>query len=445
MLLLGAFVCFLAVAPWGVGYTLLYQVPYSNFQKEGVSQQKIRGAFEEAELQKWKSFDMDWNLKAPSWDLTEVDQPNLPNMETMDGSSRYGVYTTKGEFSVDLKLGQVGNSGTTESMLTKSKDASGVSKVATTSSSGSSKRARAINNGTQIVSCLVDGCHSDLSNCRDYHRRHKVCEIHSKTAQVTIGGQKQRFCQQCSRFHSLEEFDEGKRSCRKRLDGHNRRRRKPQPEPLTRSSSFLSNYQGTQLLPFSSSHVYPSTTVVNSGWGGVVTSGGDVRLHNQQVHLVDKQDLFLGSSPTSYKEGKQVAFMQVDHALNNQSPHLPTASVGQAQAFLRTGSFSETGGLRCKMFCDNLTSSVHDTSCALSLLSSPQTHNPGNGLNQMVNPHPTLLLQQPLGLSLHDNSLGSVDPVLGPNGSDHSSSMYNIGSNGSQGNEGPPLFPFQWE
>ncbi|MDG2865975.1 hypothetical protein P7M39_24385, partial [Vibrio parahaemolyticus] len=54
--------------------------------------------------------------------------------------------------------------------------------------------------------------------------RHKVCEVHSKTAQVSIGGQKQRFCQQCSRFHSLEEFDEGKRSCRKRLDGHNRRR-----------------------------------------------------------------------------------------------------------------------------------------------------------------------------------------------------------------------------
>lgn len=46
------------------------------------------------------------------------------------------------------------------------------------------------------------------------------------------------------RFHSLEEFDEGKRSCRKRLDGHNRRRRKPQPEPLSRSGSFLSNYQG---------------------------------------------------------------------------------------------------------------------------------------------------------------------------------------------------------
>jgi len=144
---------------------------------------------------------MDWNLKAPSWDLSEVDQANLPNMETMEGSSRYGMFRSKGEFSVDLKLGQVGNSGM-ESVLTKSKDAAGVSKI-TSSSSGSSKRARALGNGTQTVSCLVDGCHSDLTNCRDYHRRHKVCEVHSKTAQVTIGGHKQRFCQQCSRcmFH----------------------------------------------------------------------------------------------------------------------------------------------------------------------------------------------------------------------------------------------------
>ncbi|KAJ1411855.1 SBP domain [Sesbania bispinosa] len=386
---------------------------------------------------------MDWNLKAPSWDLTEVDQATLPNIETMDGLSRFGAYRTKGEFSVDLKLGQVGNSST-ESVLTKSnKDAGGVSKM---TSSGSSKRARAINNGTQRVSCLVDGCQSDLSTCRDYHRRHKVCEIHSKTAQVTIGGHKQRFCQQCSRFHSLEEFDEGKRSCRKRLDGHNRRRRKPQPEPLTRSGSFLSNYQGTQLLPFSSSHVYPTTAMVNPAWGGgVVTSCADVRLHShnqhQQMHLVDKQDLFLGSSPTSYKEGKQLAFIQGDQpmpTLSNQSPHLPAA------ASMRPSPFSESNGLRCKLFCDSLTSSVHDSSCALSLLSSPQTHNPGNGLNQMVNPHTSFM--QPLGLSLHDNSLGSVNQVLGPNESDHCASMYNIGSNNeSPGNEAPPLFPFQWE
>jgi hypothetical protein len=31
----------------------------------------------------------------------------------------------------------------------------------------------------------------------------------------------------CGRFHVLTEFDEAKRSCRKRLAEHNRRRRKP--------------------------------------------------------------------------------------------------------------------------------------------------------------------------------------------------------------------------
>lgn len=111
----------------------------------------------------------------------------------------------KGEFSVDLKLGHhhVGNSGTESALANKSKDAAaaGVSKMAS-SPSGSSKRARAINSTSLTVACLVDGCNSDLSNCRDYHRRHKVCELHSKTPEVTIAGLKQRFCQQCSRFAS---------------------------------------------------------------------------------------------------------------------------------------------------------------------------------------------------------------------------------------------------
>lgn len=35
------------------------------------------------------------------------------------------------------------------------------------------------------------------------------------------------------RFHLLSEFDEGKRSCRRRLAGHNRRRRKTHPEEIT--------------------------------------------------------------------------------------------------------------------------------------------------------------------------------------------------------------------
>ncbi|KAL0408758.1 UNVERIFIED_CONTAM: Squamosa promoter-binding-like protein 6 [Sesamum radiatum] len=90
------------------------------------------------------------------------------------------------------------------------------------------KRARITNLQSQIPTCQVLGCNKDLSSSKDYHKRHKVCDVHSKTAVVIVNGIQQRFCQQCSRFHVLAEFDEGKRSCRKRLAGHNERRRKPQ-------------------------------------------------------------------------------------------------------------------------------------------------------------------------------------------------------------------------
>ncbi|KAG8391579.1 hypothetical protein BUALT_Bualt01G0202200 [Buddleja alternifolia] len=76
--------------------------------------------------------------------------------------------------------------------------------------------------------CQAEGCNADLSHAKHYHRRHKVCEFHSKAATVIAAGLTQRFCQQCSRFHLLSEFDNGKRSCRKRLADHNRRRRKSQ-------------------------------------------------------------------------------------------------------------------------------------------------------------------------------------------------------------------------
>lgn len=195
---------------------------------------------------------------------------------------------------------------------------------------------------------------------------------------------------------------------------------------------------------------------MNPCWSGglVTTSCSDARMHNhnqhQQVQLVEKQDLFLGSSPTSYKEGKQLAFLHDENpstaTFNNQNPPLPAASVC-SRTLLRTNSLSESGGVRSKMFCDSLTTSVHDPPCALSLLSSSQTHTPGNGINQMVQPaHSMSLMQlQPLGLSLHDNSLESVDRVLVPNGSDHCSSMYDMVSDGSQGNAASQLFPFQWE
>lgn len=47
------------------------------------------------------------------------------------------------------------------------------------------------------------------------------------------------------RFHLLAEFDDGKRSCRKRLAGHNERRRKPQLDNHSgRTGKILSSCHG---------------------------------------------------------------------------------------------------------------------------------------------------------------------------------------------------------
>ncbi|KAF5728297.1 hypothetical protein HS088_TW21G00444 [Tripterygium wilfordii] len=91
--------------------------------------------------------------------------------------------------------------------------------------------------GVSLPSCQVERCSVDLTDAKRYHRRHKVCEVHAKSPAVIVSGLRQRFCQQCSRFHELLEFDEAKRSCRRRLAGHNERRRKSSTESYGESTS----------------------------------------------------------------------------------------------------------------------------------------------------------------------------------------------------------------
>lgn len=63
----------------------------------------------------------------------------------------------------------------------------------------SAKRAKVGDSQSPIPTCQVYGCNKDLSSSKDYHKRHKVCDVHSKTAVVIVNGIRQRFCQQCSR------------------------------------------------------------------------------------------------------------------------------------------------------------------------------------------------------------------------------------------------------
>lgn len=57
--------------------------------------------------------------------------------------------------------------------------------------------------GVSLPCCLVEKCGADLTDAKRYHKRHKVCELHSKAPVVIVSGLRQRFCQQCSRYRIL--------------------------------------------------------------------------------------------------------------------------------------------------------------------------------------------------------------------------------------------------
>ncbi|XP_028110698.1 squamosa promoter-binding-like protein 1 isoform X1 [Camellia sinensis] len=110
------------------------------------------------------------------------------------------------------------------------------------------KKSKVVATSSNCSVCQVDDCRVDLTNSKDYHIRHKVCDMHSKAGSALVGNVMQRFCQQCSRFHVLQEFDEGKRSCRRRLAGHNKRRRKKHPENVVNGVSLNDEHGSSYLL-----------------------------------------------------------------------------------------------------------------------------------------------------------------------------------------------------
>ncbi|GAV80584.1 SBP domain-containing protein [Cephalotus follicularis] len=105
-----------------------------------------------------------------------------------------------------------------------------------------------VSGGGSLRCCQAEKCTADLGDVKQYYKRHKVCEDHSKAQVVLVAGIRQRFCQQCSRFHELSEFDENKRSCRRRLAGHNQRRRKNSSESNGEGSSGRGTRSGLKDL-----------------------------------------------------------------------------------------------------------------------------------------------------------------------------------------------------
>ncbi|KAF7804130.1 squamosa promoter-binding-like protein 9 [Senna tora] len=264
------------------------------------------------------------------------------------------------------------------------------------SSGGAPKKGRGCGvQGAQPPRCQVEGCRVDLSDAKAYYSRHKVCSMHSKSPRVVVAGQEQRhilgveiseklIC--CviamTRFHQLSEFDQVKRSCRRRLAGHNERRRKPPP------SSLLASRYGRLGAPnFDSSS--------RGGGGGFV----------MEFATFPKLSLrnAIGGSPTSCEQvgGGSVT---VPWQGNCESP----SSLVFLQAGGGGGCSSPVGGTS---FCGSRNSSsgesfaggMTDSSCALSLLSN-QAWAPRNRAPSLV---------PDLGLGHHISSHPMSSPLPG--------------------------------
>lgn len=228
------------------------------------------------------------------------------------------------------------------------------------------KKTKSAGQNLHIPRCVVEGCDFDLSMAKEYHRKHKVCDIHSKSPKVIVGGHERRFCQQCSRFHNLSEFDEKKRSCRRRLSDHNARRRKPQQETIHFSSTRLSSplYGGRQQMSF----LLNNTQLIHSNTTWDSTSNS-------------KFTLTKGFPSKCIGDGVSNEQM---HIPGVKLPHLINVQCGSAKGLLESkSSMTEVWnpGSKGSQFASSHLDAAPEYGRALSLLSSNSWGTPPMPLN----------------------------------------------------------------
>ncbi|CAL9096246.1 unnamed protein product [Musa textilis] len=94
--------------------------------------------------------------------------------------------------------------------------------------------------------CQVPRCEADIGELKGYHRRHRVCLRCACASSVDLDGESKRYCQQCGKFHMLSDFDEGKRSCRRKLEHHNKRRRRRHADSISMTEQDKEPQRGLQ-------------------------------------------------------------------------------------------------------------------------------------------------------------------------------------------------------
>ncbi|RVX02614.1 Squamosa promoter-binding-like protein 6 [Vitis vinifera] len=281
-------------------------------------------------------------------------------------------------------------------------------------SSMPAKRARTTSVCSQTPLCQVHGCNMDLSSSKDYHKRHKVCDVHSKTPKLLLMALSRGFVSNVAvvilvtRFHLLAEFDDGKRSCRKRLAGHNERRRKPQLDTHSgKPQKLLQSYPGTRILgtslakrpPFVFQDILPGSVYCPDGYGQANPSRS-IKLEKEPIYSSQLVIPISGQLPPK-------SFLHLYGTERQCPPGFLSSGTEDCTGFYPASTVQELPG-------------VSKSNCALSLLSA-QSQDLSNHLMgiPMANP-PTVQ-----GCHAHYSAVHNSDKPIGM------SSLEKFASNGS--------------
>uniref|UniRef100_A0A0D9WSU1 SBP-type domain-containing protein n=1 Tax=Leersia perrieri TaxID=77586 RepID=A0A0D9WSU1_9ORYZ len=231
--------------------------------------------------------------------------------------------------------------------------------------------------------CQAEGCKADLSGAKHYHRRHKVCEYHAKASVVAAAGKQQRFCQQCSRFHVLTEFDEAKRSCRKRLAEHNRRRRKPAATALSQATAkdAAASPASAGKKPTGATSSY---TGDNKNMGAMSAAKSPISSNTSVISCLageqSKQQppaLTLGAAPPSHDTSSHLAGAVLHHHQHHShQEHLQMSSL----VHINGGGSNNNNILSCSSVCSSALPSTATNGEVSDQNNNDNSHN-NNGSN----------------------------------------------------------------
>ncbi|KAL3149084.1 hypothetical protein ABBQ32_001927 [Trebouxia sp. C0010 RCD-2024] len=209
--------------------------------------------------------------------------------------------------------------------------------------------------------CQVEDCNTDLGSLKEYHNRYKICEYHLKIPCIIREGMRQRFCQQCGRFHNIGELDGDKRSCRARLQRHNARRRKNVSEPAKAVKRPSSSRQTCE-----ASLAAPSRSRSSASDDAKAAASGSQEGARSQSQAY--QQPWLQAEVQSHAEGPQSGWpncaMNTTTALDNAfADFLKQESVQQSALPATTSPFiadgSHPSGMAQQMAMDDLLADSH--------------------------------------------------------------------------------------